>query len=173
MACDVAGFGLESDQPPSRTLGLDLLQDLAPDELAFVELHGPAEPRLVWIDGLVHIVAPQSQRSLEARRIASAQASWKHASLLAAREDGVPNLADAVAVDEQLEAVLAGVSRPGDEAVDPRHVAMPETEVRDPVESFARQELLRARSLEGDESELKGPILDFDVRRSMVAEPPQ
>src|SRR6266446_6949960 len=173
VAGDVAGLGLESDQPPPRALRLDLLKSLPADEVAFVELHRPAEPGLVRVDGLVHIVAPQSQSRLESRRVASAETRRKHARLLAACEDGIPNLADAIAADEELEAVFTGVSRPGDEGVDAPHVAVPETEVRDRVESFARQELLRARSLERDEGQLEGTVLDLDSRRRMLAEPLQ
>src|SRR5437762_738671 len=173
MTGDVARFGLESDQSPPWTLRLDLLKGFPANEVALVELHRPTEPRLIGVDRLVHIVAPQSQRRLESRRIASAETRWKHARFLAALENGIPGVTDTVTADEQLEAVLPGVPRPGDEGVDARHVAVPETEVGDRVESLARQELLRAGSLERDEGELESPIFDLDVGAGMLAEPPQ
>ena len=57
--------------------------------------------------------------------------------------------------------------------MDPRHVPMPEAEVRDRVESVAWQQLLRARALEGDERELECPIFDLNVGGRVLAKPTQ
>src|SRR5439155_27286344 len=97
---DVAGFGLESDQSPPWTLRLDLLEGFPAHEVPLVELYRPAEPRLIGVDRLVHIVAPQSQRRLESRRLARAEARWKHARLPAALGNGIACLTDTVPADE-------------------------------------------------------------------------
>src|SRR5439155_24878971 len=80
---------------------------------------------------------------------------------------------NAVAADKELETVLARVPGPRDEGMDARDVAVAETEVRDGVEPIAGQQLLSSRSLKGDEGELKRPVLDLYVRRSVVPKPPQ
>src|SRR5207247_10098453 len=95
------------------------------------------------------IVSPQTKCRLESGRVASTEACRKYTRLLAAREDGVPHVAHPVAVDEQLESVLARVTRPRDQGMDPHHVPMSEAEVRDRVRAPAWQPLLGAQALEG------------------------
>ena len=88
-------------------------------------------------------------------------------------QDGVPCLGNPLAADEQLEAVLARVSGAGDEGVDPGHVAVPESKVGDRIESVARQQLLRAWSLKGNQPELERAVLDLHVARRVLAKPPE
>src|SRR5258708_2395234 len=175
VACDVAGLKPQPDQRPTRSFGLDLLQRVAADEVALAQLHGPSQSRLVGVDGLVHVVAPQAQRGFESGRVACAESSREDAGRPAVLEDRVPCRAHLVAADEQLEAVLARVAGARDERVDARHVAVAKTEVRNPVEvySFAGQQLLRTRTLEGAEAELHGAVLYLDIDRRIISKPIQ
>src|SRR5436309_15555039 len=110
MSRDAPRLQLQADQAPCRSLRLDLLQRLASGELALVELHGPAQARFVRVDGLVHVVAPEAQRGLQARRIARTEACRQHAGRPPVLEDRIPDLTHSFAVDEQLEAILACVA---------------------------------------------------------------
>src|SRR5207237_4044800 len=134
-----------------------------PADVAFVYPHGPAQAGFVGVDGLIHVVAPQPQSGFEPGCAGCAQTRRQHTRSLAVLEDRVPDLADPAAVDKELEAILARVAGPRDQGVDPSHVTLAETEVRDGLESVARQQFLRAGALEGDERELEGPIFDFDI----------
>src|SRR5713226_3299494 len=111
---DVARVGLEADQGPARALRFDVLQRLPADELTLGQLHRPAKTCLVWVRLLIHVVAVKAQRRLEPGRVACAQAGRQHALTLPTSENRVPRFADAVRADEQLEAVLARVSRARD-----------------------------------------------------------
>src|SRR5437879_12988462 len=75
----VARLGLEPDQLSPRTRGLDALQGAAADQVALVQLHGPTQARFVWIDRLVHVFAPQTQRRPEPGCISSPQTVRQHA----------------------------------------------------------------------------------------------
>src|SRR5690348_980439 len=134
VAGDVAGLHLETDQPAAWALGLDFQERLATDELALLELDGPAETRFVGVDGLVHVVAPEAKRGLKPRRVARAQARGQDTLAGAALEDGVPNLADELALDHDLEAVLPGVPRARDDRGDAGDVATAKSEVGQVVE---------------------------------------
>src|SRR6266568_3694618 len=169
----IARLGLEPDQLSPRSNGLDALEGVAADKVALVQLHGPAQARFVWVDRLVHVVAPQPQRRLEPGRVASAQAGRKHAGRFAMAQDGVPCLANLLAADEQLEAVLARVAGARDQRVDAGHVAVPKSKVRDRIESVAWQQLLCARPLERNEPELERAVLDLDIARRMLPKPPE
>src|SRR5438552_408872 len=169
----VARLGLEPVQLASRTRGSDALEGVAADKVALVQLHRPPQARLIRIHGLVHVVAPQPERRLQPGCIAGAQAGRQHARRLAMAQDGVPCLGNPLAADEQLEAVLARVSGAGDEGVDPGHVAVPESKVGDRIESVARQQLLRAWSLKGNQPELERAVLDLHVARRVLAKPPE
>src|SRR5256886_15310436 len=110
MPRDVARRHAQADQSSARTALLDFRQRIAPDEVAFVELHSPTETGLVRVDGLVHVVAPQSQRGLEPGGIARAQPGGQHALAASVLEERIPHVTDILRRDEQLEAVLAGVA---------------------------------------------------------------
>jgi hypothetical protein len=55
---DVARLHLEPNKLAACSIGLHLLERVAADEVALAQLHGPTEPRLVWVDSFVHIVSP-------------------------------------------------------------------------------------------------------------------
>src|SRR2546423_8561350 len=139
---DVARLHLQSDELAPQSVRLDLLECATAHEVALAELHRPAQPRFIRIDRLVHVVAPQSQCGFESGRVARSEPGRQHAGGLAVLEDRVPCIADAVARDEQLEAVLAGVARARDESADAGNVSLPEAEAWDRVKPLAWQELL-------------------------------
>ena len=66
----------------------------------------------------VELVAVERHAGLEPERVAGAQADGLQAVLGARLDERVPELARAVAFDEHLEAVLAGVAGPRDERRD-------------------------------------------------------
>ena len=161
---DVARLGLEPDQRPARARpALTFGQRFAADEVALVELHGPAQAGLVRVDRLVHVVAVQAQRGLEARRVARAQAGRQHAaarrpcSRIASQTS--PTRSD---VDEELEAVLARVAG----ARDHRRGRPRPRRCRNPKYGRSREPARRAaaparfRPLERDQRELEGSVLD-------------
>src|SRR5229473_7408765 len=117
VSWDVSRGHAQTEEPPARPALLYFHQRIAPDEVAFVQLDRPPEARLVCVDGLVHVVAPKAQRSLEPCSIACAKARRQYPMWPAFLEDGVPDTSYFVGVDEELEAVLACVSSPGDERV--------------------------------------------------------
>src|SRR5437763_16609762 len=92
VARDAPRLHGQPDQPPPGSLCLDLDEGRAADELALVELHRPAETRLVRVDRLVHVVAVQAEGGLQARGVAGAEAGRQHARLATVLEDGVPHL---------------------------------------------------------------------------------
>src|SRR5215472_11659786 len=171
MASDAPRVELEPDQLALRPVGLDLPQGVPADELRLVELHGPAQPRLIRVDALVHVVAPETKCGFESRRVARSQSRRKHAGLFAVVEDCVPRLAQAVAVDEELESVLARVAGSRDQGMDPGDVAVAEPEVWDGVEAVARQPFLGEGALECDKAQLKRAVFDLDVGTGVVAKP--
>src|SRR5438445_11521492 len=173
VARDVAGHRLEPDQLSARALRFDALQGVAADEVAFVQLHGPSQAGLVWVDRFVHVVAPQTESCLEPGRIPGTEAGRKHACRSAMAQDGVPCFAEALAADEELEAVLARIAGARDQSVDPGHVALAKTKVRDGLQAFAPKQLLGPRALECDQAELEGAVLDLDVARRVLAKPTQ
>src|SRR5881396_4424044 len=118
VSSDVAWLHLQADELAPGSVSLHFLEHVAADEVALAELDRPTKPRLVWVDRFVHIVSPQTKCRLESGRVASTEACRKYTRLLAAREDGVPHVAHPVAVDEQLESVLARVTRPRDQGMD-------------------------------------------------------
>src|SRR6266571_3296127 len=118
VARDVAGLHLQADELPARALGLHLLERCPADEIALAGLDRPAQTGLVRVDGLVHVVAPQPQSRLEAGGVARAESRRQHAGGPAVVEDRVPRVADLVGGDEQLETVLARVTRTRDQGVD-------------------------------------------------------
>ena len=166
MARDAAWLRLEPDQGPAGSLRLDLLQRVAADEVAFGQLHGPAEPGFVRVHCLVHIVAVEAEGSLESRRIAGAQARGQDPGGLPGLEDGVPDMAEPVAGDEELEAVLAGVTGARDDRSDACDLAAAESEVRDIVRVLVgRQDLGRTRALKSDQAEVARVVCQRHVAR--------
>src|SRR5690242_4931865 len=108
MPGDAARVHLQPDHASRGTIRLDLLERLAADEVAFLELDGPAEACLVGVYRLVHVVAPEAKRGLETGRIARAEAGGQHTRGAAIREYRVPDFTDPIRADEQLEPILAG-----------------------------------------------------------------
>ena len=74
-------------------------------------LAGPAEARLDRVARLVHVVAVEVVVDLQAQCVARAEADGVHAGL----DQRVPHRDRVVGVEQQLDAVLAGVARAGDE----------------------------------------------------------
>ena len=76
----------------------------------------PPSPARAWTgrDLRRQLVAVQRVAHLGAQRVARAEAARPDAEVLPGLEDGVPQLAGAVGVDQQLVAVLAGVAGPAD-----------------------------------------------------------
>ena len=128
-----------------------------------------AQPLRAWFgrDVQRQLVAVQRVAHLGAQRVAGAEAARPDAEVLPGLEDGVPQLAGAVGVDQQLVAVLAGVAGAADGhlggavragAGHERHVGQL---ARQPEQL---QHLQRARSLHGEDGDLGVPVGDGDAR---------
>ncbi len=72
----------------------------------------------------VELVAVERHAGLEPQRVAGAEADRHEAQRPAGLEQRVPELGGAVVLDEDLEAVLAGVAGPGDEGRDAGDAAL-------------------------------------------------
>src|ERR1700681_1985937 len=112
---NVSRPGRETDETSPRPFLFDLCQSVAADEVPFAKLDRPAEAGFIGVDRLVHVVSVKAQGRLEPGRISRAEARGQHAFTLAAREDRVPDIADASRIDEQLESILSRVTGPRDE----------------------------------------------------------
>src|SRR5581483_11722267 len=75
--CAVAGdarrLEAQTDETAPRPLLLHLDQRRPAAELAFVQLHDPAEAGLVWVHRLVHVVPVQAQGGFEPCGVSSAE----------------------------------------------------------------------------------------------------
>src|SRR5690348_8972585 len=89
---DAAWLEAQADHPAAWSRLFDLRQGLAADEIALVQLDCPAQPRLVGIDRLVHVVAPEAKRRLEASGVTCPEAGGEHALRPAVLEDRVPDV---------------------------------------------------------------------------------
>src|SRR2546430_758391 len=164
---------LDADQAAPYALGADFLERLAPDELAFGRLDDPPEPRFERIRRLVDVVAVEGVLHLEPQRVARPEPDQAGSVGAAGGQERFPEPHGLVGGRVELEAVLAGVTRPRDhgrhladvaarEAVVPdgRHVAVGE----------AADERLGLRPLHRDEPGALGrvaPARVLDVRRRL------
>src|SRR3990172_576236 len=104
----------EADELLREARLLLLLQRLAPDEVALVQLHHPGQARLERRGGVVHVRPVEPVRHLEPKRIACAEAAGTYALGLACSHEHRPQLRTLLRGTEELEAVLAGVARAPD-----------------------------------------------------------
>src|SRR5689334_11355814 len=119
---DACRLEAQTDEPPPRPLLLYFDQRFAADKIRLAQLHRPPEPGLVRIHRLVHVVAVEAQGRLQARGVSGAKTGRQGSARTARFEYGVPDGADAVRVDEELEAILTGVAGAGDQGVDAGHL---------------------------------------------------
>ena len=125
MPGDAAALDREADEAAAGAVPGHALQRCAAHEIAgLVELDDPALAGLEGIRGPVELVAVERHAGLEAERVARPQAHRDHAAGPARVEERVPQLAGAAVLDEDLEAVLAGVARPRHERRDAGDVAL-------------------------------------------------
>ena len=155
MAGDPPPRHLEAHEEAGRAGLGDAPEGVPPDEIdRLVEAHDPAEVRLVRVDRGVEVVAVQRHAGLEAQRVAGAEADRDEAVRRAGRQHRVPQLAGAGGLDEDLEAILAGVAGPGDEGRDSGDGPLGDPVVADPGEVEVGQrgeDLHRPGTLDGDE----------------------
>ena len=134
-----------------------------PDEVAgLVELDRTAEARVVRRRLGGQLVAVQRHAGLKAQRVARGQPAGPQ--VVAARlGHRLPDRHGVARGDEQLEAVLAGVAGPRDQRVDPGDRAGQDRVVLQVGERGVGepgQDLLRLRSLDGDQRVRVGPVVD-------------
>src|SRR6185503_4305287 len=79
--------------------------------LGLVQRDDPAQARLDQAGRLVHVVPVKAHPGLEAQGVTRAQAGRLHALLAAGLDEAPPERLRVVGGDEDLEPVLAGVSR--------------------------------------------------------------
>ena len=96
----------EADQLPPRPLGLLPLQNFAAHEIAFLQLHDPAEVRLQRRRGMIDVIAVQRHFRLETQGVARAEA----AGLDAAVDERAEHARTVLRLAVDLEAVFAGVT---------------------------------------------------------------
>src|SRR5262245_42441307 len=122
---------LDTDQAPPRALGTDLLERLAPDELALRRLDDPAQASLERVRRVVDVVAVEGVLHLEPQGVTRPEPDRRGAIGAARGQQRLPELRGPVGGRVQLESVLAGVARPGDHSRDLADVAAREAVVPD------------------------------------------
>ena len=106
---------IEADETPRRAVAGDLLERAAADEVARLgELDDAPQPGLVGVGVEVELVAVERHAGLEPERVARAEPDRQPAGRPDRVEQRVPERHRVGRVDEELEAVLAGVPGPGD-----------------------------------------------------------
>src|SRR5690606_5047553 len=90
LAGDPAPAHLEADELAREAGRLDGDEGLLADEVALVELHRPAEPRLERVRGLVDVVAVERQPRLEPERVARGEPGGLQAVVATGLEEGAP-----------------------------------------------------------------------------------
>src|SRR5690606_34811293 len=86
-------------------------QRVAPDEIALLQLHDPAQPGLQRVDRLGDLIAIEWHARFQPQRIACTEADGLDAVLGARLHDRVPQLDDALDRAIELPAILTGVAR--------------------------------------------------------------
>src|SRR5712692_3601474 len=171
MTRDIARRGRQPDEGAPWPVALDPSQRVAADELAFVEAHCPAEARLVWIDAVVHVVAIEAQRSLESGGVARSEPGGEHPMAGSVFQDRVPDVADPIGRDEDLEAILTRVPGARHERAHARHLTWAKAEIWEVVKSLRGQELLGPRTLKCDQRQFERAVLDFNRGWRVAAHP--
>ena len=112
---------LPSSRKPTRAwpgLALKAVKASRPTKSPLFELHGPAQTRGVWVDGVVQLVPVKRHGRFEAKGVTRSEAAGSHVLAVAGREECLPDLLGGVGLDNQLEAVLAGIAGAAEEHVD-------------------------------------------------------
>ena len=164
MTRDAAVAHGEADELALDAVADDALERRTADEVAGLgELHDAGEARLERVGRAVELVAVQRHAGLEPERVAGPEAHG-HLAVRAPRlEQRVPQLPHPIDVDEQLEAVLAGVAGAGDLHRDPGHDALGDPVVADRRQVELRQrseDVERARPLDRDEPGREGAVVE-------------
>src|SRR4029079_6386517 len=128
-----------------------------------VQLDDPPETGLVRVRRRVELVAVEGHPGLEPERVAGTEPDRGDALVLARFHQGIPELGGPGRVDEDLEAVLAGVAGAGDEGRDPGPGALGDRVVAEGIEIDVDQrpdDLDRARTLDRDEGRDERPVVE-------------
>ena len=113
-------------------------------------------------------MAVERERRFEPQRVACAESGRDEAERPARREERLPERDDAVGGDVELEAVGAGVARSRDDRVLAGDTALGEAKApqrREREIRHAREDVLRERALQGEQTDAVAPVLDADRRR--------
>ena len=159
---------LEADDLAGRALGLLAAQHVAAEERRLVPADDPAQVAFEHGGGLVHVVAVEAHRRLEAQRVARAEAARDQPVVLARpARSAFHSARRELRRHEDLEAVLAGVAGARDGAADAGHLAVREPVVLDgPSRSTAVSDwtiAARLRPLHGDERVAVARVDDGDL----------
>ena len=112
MAGDGAALQAHPHQPPRHAVSALALQGGAADEVGgHLQVHQPAQGGLQWRGGRIHVVAIEVHGRLQAQGVAGAEAAGGDPL----RQELLPEGQARVALQQQLEAVLAGVAGAGRE----------------------------------------------------------
>src|SRR5438270_14018427 len=85
---------------------------LAAHKVSLVELDGPAQTGLKWVDLFVQLVSIERHGGFQAERVARAEA----AGLGAALTQFLPHLSALLSIDNELEAIFPRVASPTEDA---------------------------------------------------------
>src|ERR1700674_2046420 len=88
---DAAGLGLQSDQCPAWALLVHFGERLSTHEVALFQLHSPAEAGLVRIPRLIHVMAVEAKRCLQACCVSGSKTGRQDAGEEARRQERVPH----------------------------------------------------------------------------------
>ena len=114
-ARDAASDG-HADEALSEAILALLAHGIAADEVVSAQLRAPAKRRLERSGGLIHVVSVQVEAGLQAQRVTGTQPDGGNAVGLARRQDRRPDRSRFSGGDEDLEAVLAGISGSSNDA---------------------------------------------------------
>ena len=149
---------------------LHLQQGLPADEVhALLQLHGKPQARLQRVVLIADLVAVERQLRLEPERVPGAEAAGQEPLLLARLQQGLPELGDVFGLHVDLEAVLAGVPRAGEDQgrhAGHRHVLRQAEGLQLRQHDAGRerlQDLLRQRPLQGQQGDLIRPVDELQV----------
>ena len=160
----------EADDPPFRSALLGRCDHVSSDEV-LVQLRRPAQAGLDRTGRLVDVVPIEREARLKAQGVARPEPDRDDARGRAGGHEAGPDLDGSVVVDEDLEAVLAGVSGPGHDRTRVRDARAHDAERRQRFDGLladlkvchGREDRRRPRTLDGDERHLAGTILEADA----------
>ena len=166
-------LGADSNQPPLESVALLRVERRGADELAS-ELHERIEARLERRSCAIKLVAIERQPRFHSERVARTQPAGHHPGRCAGLEDRAEKRLGGSRGGEKLEAVLACVASPRDDASGARDFGLGDSEPPHRGERRAREPLqnrLGLWALYGDKPGLLAEIAEAGVLRAEFEQP--